>query len=234
LHKTITIRVGKAVSQNNFTVHEDVICAASPFFKAACKPEWMKPEEKVVNLPEDDAEVIRIMIYWIYHDEICIAEVPTLVKGCTIIENFSSPSGLFIKLYVAAQKYQMPRLQNAAIDALLYHQYNQVPLNADLITWVYENTAPDDKLRELNLLLARQCLSATNLKTHGKFFCVEFLLDMTKAFVEQRELGDIDPSVESLYGDEGSGDFCRMFHVKDGCDGECVAFKLYIEHTKEK
>jgi hypothetical protein len=114
----IILIAGREDHQKHFTIHKKILCDASPFFKAHCKPEWMKNEEKVIKLLEDNAEVVQMLIFWIYHNQICISsKVCTEVKTCE--EALKSPWGLFAQLYVIAQKYQIPLLQNNTIDALL-------------------------------------------------------------------------------------------------------------------
>jgi hypothetical protein len=63
LDESITLVVGEGEQQTFLNVHKNVLCAFSPFFEAACKPEWMK-DDKVIKLPEDDLEAVRGMVYW--------------------------------------------------------------------------------------------------------------------------------------------------------------------------
>jgi BTB/POZ domain len=65
----VTLIMGEEDDEKHFTIHKNILCAASPFFKAACKPERMKPIDRVLELPEDDDEMIQLMIYWTYHNE---------------------------------------------------------------------------------------------------------------------------------------------------------------------
>lgn len=46
----ITVLVG--AGEERFTVHKDVICVKSKFFRAACSDRWQEGQEKVVRLPE--------------------------------------------------------------------------------------------------------------------------------------------------------------------------------------
>ncbi|EME86766.1 uncharacterized protein MYCFIDRAFT_194727 [Pseudocercospora fijiensis CIRAD86] len=41
-----------------FFIHEDVICASSAFFKAACSNTWKENQEKTVKLPTADPNAI--------------------------------------------------------------------------------------------------------------------------------------------------------------------------------
>jgi hypothetical protein len=151
----VTLVAGKDKDKKSFIVHKNGLCEASPFLNAACKPAWMKDKNGYIIMPEDEAEVVRVMIYWIYHDEVCIKELQNERNIDTCPKALSTPWGLFTKLYVIGQKYQMPRLQNAAIDAILYH-HRSWHFQAGIIQWVYENTNRGDNLRKLVFRIARK------------------------------------------------------------------------------
>jgi hypothetical protein len=42
LDETITLAIGKQEDPKTLVVHKKILCSASPFFEAACKPEWLK------------------------------------------------------------------------------------------------------------------------------------------------------------------------------------------------
>lgn len=137
LQEMITLVVGEGKKETPFTIHKDILCKASPFFKAACKPEWMRAEDKVIKLPVDDPKVIQMMIYWIYHNEICVVEGDLDWDDYSCEAALESAWGLFAKLYVLGKKYQMPRLQVDAVDAILaLHRIRSFPVG--LIPWVYK------------------------------------------------------------------------------------------------
>ncbi|KAE9373266.1 hypothetical protein N431DRAFT_337163 [Stipitochalara longipes BDJ] len=168
LEEMVTLVAGKEKDKKSFMVHKNILCEASPFFKAACKPEWMKPGKNYITMPEDDAKVVRIMIYWIYHDEICIDKVKHEKDINTCEKTLGTPWGLFARLYIVGQKYQMPRLQNDAVDALL-HCNNDWAIDACIIPWIYNHTTKGDKLRKLTFRLARIFFDRSDLALFGKF-----------------------------------------------------------------
>ena len=57
LSESITLLVGKDKAPK--IAHKNVLCNTSPFFDAACKPQWMNPEKSVIKL-EDDPIVIQV------------------------------------------------------------------------------------------------------------------------------------------------------------------------------
>jgi hypothetical protein len=223
----ITLRVGEGEQGAEFTAHKNILCKASPFFKAACKPEWMKPGDNVIKLPEDNAEVIKMMIFWIYHDEVCIAKFDDKSVIDTCEKALKAPWGLFAQLYVIGQKYQMPRLQDDAIDALLHHCEDHY-LTAGIISWVYENTLKGDKLRKLIFRIAKRDLDRSKLATFCNSLCWEFLFDMTYASAEDVDGQELEDNEILIAHDDPQEDFCAEYHVDGGCEGDCVEIKNYI------
>jgi BTB/POZ domain len=232
LREIITLKVGKGGQQIEFTVHKDVICEASPFFKAACKPENMKPDSRVIELPEDEPEVIQIMVYWIYHNEICINQqvLKREYEGDrdSCVQALTTPWGLFAQLYIVGKKYKMSSLQNDAIDALLDHGIWNT-LTICIIPWVYENTIKGDKLRKLFFLMAKRDLNRSHLAQFHNQLSLEFLFDMTYDSVPgTNEPGPKLEWNESMIDlDDPYEDFCSQLHNQESCGGDCEDYKVY-------
>jgi hypothetical protein len=49
-----------------FTVHEDLICPRSHFFRKAMSGPWKESEERKVDLPEDEPGVFALYLKLIY------------------------------------------------------------------------------------------------------------------------------------------------------------------------
>lgn len=65
---TITVLVGD--KEKRFTVHKDVICVKSKFFRAACSKRWREGQEKIVRLPEvRSASIFQLYMDWTYGNE---------------------------------------------------------------------------------------------------------------------------------------------------------------------
>ncbi|KAH6723393.1 hypothetical protein BKA61DRAFT_10539 [Leptodontidium sp. MPI-SDFR-AT-0119] len=112
LDEIISLVVGKVPQTTTFSVHKSVLCETSPFFKATCKPEWMKPEDKVVRLPEDNVDAIRAMIYWMYQDRIGFTDKQEASYRIEILAENGMDSiwGLWARLYIIGDRYGIPRL----------------------------------------------------------------------------------------------------------------------------
>ena len=51
-------------------VHNDLICARSPVFNAACSERWTTSSQKPIELPEDSAEIFDIYLSCVYRDKV--------------------------------------------------------------------------------------------------------------------------------------------------------------------
>ena len=61
---TITVLVGS--NEEPFTVHEDIICARSEFFKAAVSKGWREAEQRIVRLPKHRPAVYKAYLECLY------------------------------------------------------------------------------------------------------------------------------------------------------------------------
>jgi hypothetical protein len=47
----------------SFFIHEGILCENCPVFASACKPAWMRDDDPKIELPEDDHELIEVLVY---------------------------------------------------------------------------------------------------------------------------------------------------------------------------
>jgi len=173
-----------------------------------------------------------MLIFWIYHNQICISsKVCTEVKTCE--EALKSPWGLFAQLYVIAQKYQMSLLQNDAIDALLdlLDFGNWGSFTPGIISWVYENTAKGDNLRKFIFRVAREELDRSGLAKFRYNLCPQFLFDMAYAAAESGTDGKLEDNEKMCSIENPEEDFCAEYHHHDFGHGakKCKKIKQSIE-----
>ena len=62
--ESITVLIGS--KEVSFTVHKDVVCDQSNFFRAACNGKWKEAAEKCVRLPEADPHIFGVYVGWLY------------------------------------------------------------------------------------------------------------------------------------------------------------------------
>lgn len=208
-----------------------MLCDASPFFKAACKPEWMTPDERTIKLPEDDPVAVQAMIYWMYHNEICIPEGLVSESDTDHLENdgMRTAWGLFVRLFILGQKYQIAGLRNDAIDGILELRKGFcLPLG--IVPYAYRNTTPGSSLRYLILSIARYELESENFEKWETPLCVEFIFDFARACLRDKNYLDRE--------EENRADlqecFCAAFHKHPlgNTQSPCVKLKQFIRNRK--
>ncbi|PVH87575.1 hypothetical protein DL98DRAFT_649204 [Cadophora sp. DSE1049] len=213
LNEPVSLVVGAEHEPISFTVHKNVLRETSDFFKAACKPEWMKPVDGVIKLPDDDVETVRSMVYWMYADEIGISQ--SLSKKNAFWANstvcaMESYWGHFAKLYVAGDKYGIPRLRNHCIDAVLQRRDEITYIPPGIILYVYQNTSSsNDPLRRLLVMAFKyECPEWAIKYCKDKLeVCPEFLMDLVTAFFQDKSSKEYMAKLEAP-----ESDFCKKFH----------------------
>ena len=69
----LTVIVGQD-EKRSFKIHEHAICDRSEFFRNSMKPEWasMRPDPRVIELPDDEPEAFSLYRTWIYSGRLAI------------------------------------------------------------------------------------------------------------------------------------------------------------------
>jgi len=62
----IRVVVGTTIDQDEFFVHEDLICPRNEFFRKAMNGQWKESEKRMVPLPEDEAAVFSLYLKLLY------------------------------------------------------------------------------------------------------------------------------------------------------------------------
>ncbi|KAL2158848.1 hypothetical protein VTH06DRAFT_4040 [Thermothelomyces fergusii] len=123
---------------HEFNVHKAVICPRSSFFAKACDSLFQEGSTGVVSLPDDDPQIVKLMLHYLYHLDyprqpgatqgritVSKAEIPDSLKytGIVIARNdrvpksFEEPNlSIHAKLYALAEKYDMQTLKTLALE----------------------------------------------------------------------------------------------------------------------
>jgi hypothetical protein len=115
--------VGNGKTKKEISINQALVCNASKFFKAACKPEWGHGEKNTVTLKEEDPVIFAIFIAWLITGK--IENSAELVEITATDKNewkscFQKQSFQLGKCYVLGDYLQAPSFQNAVMDQLVY------------------------------------------------------------------------------------------------------------------
>ncbi|GIZ45778.1 hypothetical protein CKM354_000893100 [Cercospora kikuchii] len=141
--KIITINVGVKTEDavegtNTFKVHKGVLCFYSGYFDACLNGQFAEAFRGAVDLAEDDPGTFKHFVAWLY-----TRQLPLNHEAETGGGQWQS----IIRLWVLADKREVPLLANRCINALreLIAVRWEVPINR--LKFVYGNTTPDSPLR---------------------------------------------------------------------------------------
>ena len=166
--------------QQVFNVHEDLICARIPFFRAAFKGEFREAQEGQLKLPEEKPEAFRQVLKWVYSGQVGQIEPADLDSGSALLE-----------AYILANAWCLEELKNQIIDRFKSQDWKSSHLVA-----VFRGTAlPDcelrgffiDRLRAAFQVEEPQC-SGTELGEYLEAGGAE-VRDLVVALFEHREAG---------------------------------------------
>ncbi|KAF7195301.1 hypothetical protein HII31_03507 [Pseudocercospora fuligena] len=62
--KPVIVKVGRPATV--FHVNEERIAESSESFKAALKKEWPSGRSRIIQLPDEDAEIFNVYLNWLY------------------------------------------------------------------------------------------------------------------------------------------------------------------------
>lgn len=123
-----------------FSVHKEIICNYSDYFRAACTGEFLEAKSGRVRLPEDHAELFDLFVQWVYSQNLeQVLAQATRPLWTTLVE-----------LYILADKLRALTLKNTIMDRMLCKAHGalrysrgreEFPSNAD-ISLAYDNTPP--------------------------------------------------------------------------------------------
>ncbi|KAG9202235.1 hypothetical protein G6514_004673 [Epicoccum nigrum] len=105
---SIRVSVGKLdTCMQNFTMHQDLISTRSEFFAKALRGDWKEAQERTVVLPDDEPEVFRLYLQFLYTGQVALNSV---ARGGAYV--------VLSKLYVLAEKLIDETAKTALLAAL--------------------------------------------------------------------------------------------------------------------
>ena len=174
----VTILVGE--DKVPFHVHMNILCQASSLFeKAFMGPgDFKETSEMSMTLPEEDPEIFDGLARWLYTNRI-VLETETAKQSKEKAQAwYLHVAGI----YIAADKYDILDLKNAAIDQcydFLIQDTLAGPRN-QVIDYVYENTTPKSKFRRL---LAEGFVWHVDLDVYSNKYALTYLRGRSTDFV---------------------------------------------------
>jgi hypothetical protein len=135
---TVVLIVGS--TKEHYSLHNDLLCFYSDFFRAAFNGSFKEATERKIELPDVETDVFEAFQVWLY--------TRVLPEADTESKYIHPGWSLLIKLWIFGDKYQIPLLQNVAIDAMLDKVEKDKEVPTGMINYAYENTFLNSPLRK--------------------------------------------------------------------------------------
>jgi hypothetical protein len=183
--KTIEVVVGPEEDRATYYVHEGVICSSSGFFANAMKPEWasVRPDARVVELPEDDASAFSLYMSWIYSKQLPVLPGAPDSAG---EEGYHTMA----YAYVLGERLMDYEFKNALQDAYVLYARGSPPTKRyypsnEEIRIIYEGTRDNSPLRKF-LVDIWTWRGKHEWIENDRDLPKDFLLDVTTALLKVR------------------------------------------------
>lgn len=207
----VEIRVGD-INPITYYVHEEALCAASPFFKSALSHDWKEAEQRCVHLKEEEPEVFDLYLQWVYRAALplpeYVADEQLLENNSQIPKRDDQLQVLFIRSYVLGDRLQDDDFMDAVTDAIIdlcirnvarRNLWHFFPPKG--IRFIYENSLDSCKLRRFIVDLHVyhvKTLKRSELKLANEDELPKaFLYDIAKRFIEGDGPDGCNPLVKS-------------------------------------
>lgn len=181
----ITILVGE--EEHRFTVHKDMLCAKSKFFKAACSKVWASGREKIVRQPEGTPGDFQIYVEWVYNSKISLDT-----------DDVNKQQNTLMDLYIFGDVLDDYQLRNATLKRLIANTQNGLRLNSEQLLKVYEFTMAGSPLRKFLVHWVLMTFERDDIKTQIARNPAEFVQELAVAAVEQVESVEVEEVFEVL------------------------------------
>ena len=133
-------------ADQKFLFHRDMLSDMAPFFKAALESGFKEAEEALITMPEDTTSTIELFRLWAY--------------GGIILDTNEDieavPWDHLIRLYIFADRYDLPDLQNAVMDAINTKVNDTSIIPTGYLHLIYDNTNTSSPLRRWIIDLSAQ------------------------------------------------------------------------------
>ncbi|KEQ78320.1 hypothetical protein M438DRAFT_308161 [Aureobasidium pullulans EXF-150] len=172
----VTLVVGKC--ENVHTVHKDLLCFYSDYFRAAFNGSFKEATEQKIKLPNVEPEVFETFQVWLYTRRFHLPE-----------ENGEAYS-MLAELWIFGDQHQMPLLQNETMDEMLFRFNRDVFFTTHAVKLAYENTMAGSHLRKAVIEIVGYTMdlgkSPQNALEALGDWTVESLADLTRELYKSR------------------------------------------------
>jgi hypothetical protein len=181
-----------------FSVHENLISAASDFFKKSMNGDRKESKERSVRLREEDPEVFQVYLHWLYYHTLPVRiDSPGLDGNVEYLR--------LAKAYIMGDMLQDGNFKDAVLDAMAEKGKSKAsdgnhwhPVGP-VIRAIYDNTRASSEARRFLVDTYTNFANGKWLRDWGaeEDLPKEFLLDLAIAVLDRRPQPNSPPSTDA-------------------------------------
>jgi hypothetical protein len=119
----------------------DLICYQSPVFKAAFEGQFLEGRTLTMTLDDVDSKLFGLLVHWFYTEDVFIKDLEVVNNKTISQECLDKNSILLANLWLLADRFLIPLLQNNIMDVLLSSNWSSTSEGVfDLVLYIYEST----------------------------------------------------------------------------------------------
>lgn len=187
----VRISVGKAPDIVDFSVHKDLLCHYSTYFRAAYNSAFSEVKSNHFKLDDEDPSIFKFLVRWIYFLKI----EPEAVNGADVDGKEDEFRHLYARqmtqLWILGDKRGMPALQDTALESLHRHMVRHGGARST-ISLIYNNTLDGAVLRKFIAETYARCQRGESkhfADYDPSIMIPEFLADVCTALIAVRDEG---------------------------------------------
>ncbi|KAL2072743.1 hypothetical protein VTL71DRAFT_12086 [Oculimacula yallundae] len=174
MSELVTFIIGP--TKKKFLIHKRFACEASPVLRTAFNGSFVEGQTQEYALADTTEDAFALLAQWVYADRIEIdyesfAEDKNKDKASTL-------QAKLMELWLLADRFLIPQLQNIAISLLYESQTKLNWFTLRSLNRVWEQTSTDTKLRLFILEFCIFWLNKQVFRVCGKWFPKEMLLEL--------------------------------------------------------
>ncbi|KAI4743408.1 hypothetical protein E4T50_06206 [Aureobasidium sp. EXF-12298] len=173
----VTVEIG--AEKKVYSIHKDLLVFYCDYFRAAFNGSFTEAAEGKISLPHERVDVVNIVAKFIYTRQ--------LSDGV----NCDIPWEVLCRVWIFGDKYQMPALQNKAMNTLLKRVARSGIAPTHCIKLIYDNTCPGSPLRGfiVDLVVWKGNISDIMGSEKCQQWPQEAFIELVRAFGAQRDGG---------------------------------------------
>ncbi|KAM3421413.1 hypothetical protein BST61_g1807 [Cercospora zeina] len=187
--RVVTLKVGCAPTKD-FSVHEAILREHSPFFRTALDSRWREGLSRIVELPEDSAEIVSAWIQWLY-----FRRIPTKPISPPELPMDDGEYELLARMYAFGEKVQADSFCDDCVTAMVLKTDEIAECGTRIfpghsaIMILYNNTPPGCPARKFVVDMYVEYGLDAWIPKEVEYNHPEFLADLVHAFMANRAEG---------------------------------------------